>query len=69
MPSRRECEASALARLFEAVELLAPQGDAWKALTMGKLTDTLPLVTRIDGTEEYAIFNAERVEAAKMLFV
>src|SRR5215831_19326528 len=51
--SKRECDASELARLFKAVELLAPQGDAWKALTLGKLTDMLPMVTRIDGTEDY----------------
>ena len=66
--SRRECDASELARLFKAVELLAPQGDAWKALTLGKLTDMLPLVTRIEGTEDYAIFSAERAGQAKALF-
>jgi hypothetical protein len=67
--SRRECDASELARLYKAVELLAPQGDAWKALTLGKLTDMLPLVTRIEGTEDYAIFSAERAGQAKALFV
>jgi hypothetical protein len=67
--SRRECDASELARLYKAVELLSPAGDAWKGLTLGKVTDMLPLVTRIDGTEEYTIFNAERAEDAKALFV
>jgi hypothetical protein len=67
--SRRECDASELARLYKTVELLAPAGDAWKALTLGKLTDMLPLVTRIDGMEDYAIFSAERAEDAKALFI
>jgi hypothetical protein len=67
--SRRECDASELARLFKAVELLAPQGDAWKGLTLGKLTDMLPLVTRVEGTEDYGVFNTERIEQARALFV
>src|SRR5262249_25760953 len=67
--SRRECDASELAKLYKAVELLAPQGDAWKGLTLGKVMDMLPLITRIDGTEDYAIFSAERADDAKALFV
>jgi hypothetical protein len=66
---RRECDASELAKIYKAVELLAPAGDAWKGLTLGKITDMLPLVTRIDGTEDYAMFNVERTEDAKALFV
>jgi hypothetical protein len=53
-----------LARLHKAIELLAHAGDAWKGLTLGKLTDMLALVTRIDGMEDYVIFSAERAEDA-----
>ena len=42
---------------------------SWKALTLGKLTDMLSLVTRVEGTEDYVIFNADRMEEAKALFV
>src|SRR5262249_16436779 len=42
---------------------------SWKALTLGKLTDMLSLVTRVEGTEDYCIFNADRMEEAKGLFV
>jgi hypothetical protein len=65
--SKRECDASEFAKMYKAIELLA-DGDAWKALTVGKLYDILPLVARIDGTENYAIFKADRAEQAKALF-
>jgi hypothetical protein len=65
--SKRECDASELAKMYKAIELLA-DGDAWKALTVGKLYDILPLVARIVGTENYAIFKADRAEQAKALF-
>jgi hypothetical protein len=67
-PARVRCQRIG-APLYKAVELLAPAGDAWKGLTLGKLTDMLPLVTRIDGTEDYAIFSADRAEDATALFV
>jgi hypothetical protein len=66
--SKRECDASELAKMYKAIELLA-DGDAWKALTVGKLLDMLPLVLRIDGSENYAIFSTDKTEQAKALFV
>jgi hypothetical protein len=65
--SKCECDASEFAKMYKAIEHLA-DGDAWKALTVGKLYDILPLVARIDGTENYAIFKADRAEQAKALF-
>src|SRR5262249_8693726 len=65
--SKRECDASELAKMYKAIELLA-DGDAWKALTVGKLYDMLPLVLRIESTENYAIFSADKAEQAKALF-
>jgi len=65
--SKRECDASELAKMHKCVELLAG-GDAWKTLTVGKLYDMLSLVTRVDGSENYMIFDAAKTEQAKALF-
>src|SRR5262249_46555963 len=68
--SKRECDASELAKMYKTVELLAPEGsDAWKALSVGKLYDISPLVVRVDGAEVYGIFDANKAEQAKALFV
>src|SRR5262249_3661919 len=71
----RECDADKLARMFKLVEMLCTP-ERWKAmskltphpLSIGKLEDMLALVTRTEGTEDYAIFNVERTEDAKALF-
>jgi hypothetical protein len=65
--SKRECDANELARMFRCVEMLA-DGDAWKGLTVGKLTDMLPLIQRVDGSETYMIFDRAKAEQAKALF-
>src|SRR5262245_32410018 len=65
--SRRECDANELARMYKTVELLA-EGDAWKALTVGKLIDLTPLVTRANDTELYGVFDPAREAEAKALF-
>jgi hypothetical protein len=65
--SKRECDASELARMYHTVTLLS-EGDAWKSLTVGKVLDLLPLVSRVDGAELYSIFKADRAEQAKALF-
>jgi hypothetical protein len=66
--SRRECDASELARMYKTVETLAV-GDAWKkTLTVGKLIDLSPLVTRVDSTELYCVFDKSKEEQAKALF-
>jgi hypothetical protein len=70
-----ECNATDLARMFKLVEILCSP-ERWKAmakaathpLSIGKLKDMLPLVTRTEGTEDYAIFNVERTEDVKTLF-
>jgi hypothetical protein len=70
-----ECDADALARMYKLVELLCTP-ERWKAmskqathpLSIGKLKDMLTLVTRTEGTEDYAIFNVERMEDVKALF-
>jgi hypothetical protein len=71
----RECDADKLARMFQLVDLLSTP-ERWKAmskqathpLSIGKLEDMLSLVTRTEGTEDYAIFNMERTEDVKALF-
>jgi hypothetical protein len=70
-----ECDADVLARMYKLVELLCTP-ERWKAmaklvnhpLSIGKLKDMLPLVQRTEGTEDYAIFNAERADDVKALF-
>jgi hypothetical protein len=70
-----ECNANDLARMYKLVELLCTP-ERWKAmsklathpLSIGKLKDMLPLVTRTEGTEDFAIFNAERTEDVTALF-
>ena len=57
-----------MARSYETVETLAAD-DAWKkTLTVGKLVDLSPLVTRVDGTELYCVFDENKEEQAKSLF-
>jgi hypothetical protein len=82
--SPRECNATELAKIYMLVELLCTP-ERWKAmgklpkhpLTIGKLTDMLPLVDgpgdrvkrgAYEGKEVYTLFNPERVEEAKALF-
>src|SRR5262245_34465636 len=65
--SKKECDGSELAKMAKTVELLAV-GDEWKALTIGKLSDMLPLIVRADGTEVYGIFDVAKMEQAKGLF-
>jgi hypothetical protein len=65
--SKRECEPSELAKMFQCVTLLG-EGDAWKALTVGKVLDMLPLVSRVDGSENYMVFDGAKEEQAKALF-
>jgi hypothetical protein len=65
--SKRECDGSELARLFKTVELLA-DGDNWKCLSLGKLIDLKGLTRRVEGTEEYSIFDVAKTEQAKALF-
>ena len=70
-----ECNATDLARMYKLVELLCTP-ERWKAmsklathpLSIGKLKDMLPLVTRTESTEDYAIFSVERTEDVKALF-
>jgi hypothetical protein len=66
--SKRECDANELAKMFQAIMLLSQGDAAWKGLTVGKLTDLLPLVSRVDGTELYSIFDIAKAEQAKALF-
>jgi hypothetical protein len=66
--SKRECDGSELAKFFHTVELLQ-EGDNWKALTLGKLDVLSSLVARVEGNEQYAIFDAAKAEQAKALFV
>src|SRR5262245_28509380 len=76
---RRECDGSELAKMFKAVEILSPEGyPAWAkaikaqdkpAMTIGKLLILSKLVTRVDGTEDYVVFNASKLEQAKALFL
>jgi hypothetical protein len=83
--SPRECNATELAKMYQVVNTLCTP-ERWKAmsklpkhpLTIGKLTDMLPLVTgpgdlvkagTYAGKEVYTIFNPERTEEAKALFV
>ena len=42
--------------MYKAVELLAT-GDNWKALTVGKLLQLKKLVSRVEGTETYGVFD------------
>jgi len=65
--SKRECEPSELAKMFQCVTLLG-EGDAWKALTVGKVLDMLPLVSRVDGSETYMVFDGAKEAQAKALF-
>jgi hypothetical protein len=65
--SKRECDATELAKLYKAVELLA-EGDNWKTLSLGKLLDLCVLVSRADGTELYDVFSKDKVTEAKALF-
>src|SRR5437588_6483549 len=65
--SKRDCDASALAKLYKTVELLA-DGDNWKSLSLGKLEDLSALVTRTEGTELYGVFDISKAEQAKALF-
>jgi hypothetical protein len=65
--SKRECDASELAKMYHTVTLLS-QGDGWKSLTVGKVLDLLPLVARIDGAELYSAFDIAKIEQAKALF-
>src|SRR5262249_50052873 len=75
----RECDGSELAKMYEAVELLSPNGyAAWAkaikaqdkpAMTIGKLLILSKLVTRVDGSELYGVFNASELEQAKGLFL
>jgi hypothetical protein len=65
--SKREADASEMAKLYKTVELLA-EGDNWKSLTVGKLLVLSKLVQRTEGTELYGIFDAGKAEQAKALF-
>ena len=65
--SKRECDASELALMYEAVELLTT-GDNWKALSVGKLIQLKKLETRVEGTETYGVFDLAKQEQAKALF-
>src|SRR5438552_10522973 len=49
------------------VELLG-EGDNWKSLSRGKLTDLSGLVTRTEGTGLYGVFDISKAEQAKALF-
>jgi hypothetical protein len=65
--SKREADASEMAKLYKTVELLA-EGGNWKSLTVGKLLVLSKLVQRNEGTELYGIFDAGKAEQAKALF-
>jgi hypothetical protein len=65
--SKRECDATHLAKLYKTTELLA-EGDNWKSLSFGKLDDLSVLVTRMEGTELYSVFSKDKVAEAKALF-
>jgi hypothetical protein len=65
--SKRECDASELAKMYKTVELLSER-DAWKALTVGKLLKLSTLVQRADRTELYHVFDKAKAEQAKALF-
>jgi hypothetical protein len=77
--SKRECDGSELAEMFQVVELLSPNGAlAWLAtqrkldrmnMTIGKLLAMRTLIDRVEGTETYGIFNMAKAEQAKALFV
>jgi hypothetical protein len=66
--SRRECDASELAKMYKLVELLSDGSDTWKALTVGKIIDMLPLIQRVDGTELYACFDKAKADQCKAVF-
>ena len=66
--SRRECDASELARMYKTVETLAVADEWKKTLTVGKLIDLSPLVTRVDATELYCVFDKSKEADAKALF-
>jgi hypothetical protein len=65
--SKRECDGSELAKFYHTVELLQ-EGENWKALTLGKLDVLSSLVNRVEGSEQYAIFDAAKAEQAKAAF-
>jgi hypothetical protein len=73
--SKADCDASQLAQMFKAVEILCPE-ERWKAmaklpihpLTIGKLEDLSKLITRMEGTELYHCFDSARLDDAKALF-
>jgi hypothetical protein len=57
--SKRECDASELAKLYQTVALLGTDNN-WKALTVGKLLVLSKLVSRVEGTETYQIFSGTK---------
>jgi hypothetical protein len=73
--SKADCDASQLAQMYKAVEILCPE-ERWKAmaklpihpLTIGKLEDLSKLITRMEGTELYRCFDPARLDDAKALF-
>ena len=73
--SKRECDASELAKMYKTVELLC-EAEQWQAmakmsthpLTVGKLVKLSTLVQRADGTELYHVFDKAKAEQAKALF-
>jgi hypothetical protein len=65
--SKRECDGSELAKFYHTVELLQ-EGENWKALTLGKLDVLSSLVARVEGSEQYVIFDAAKADQAKAVF-
>jgi hypothetical protein len=73
--SKGDCDPNVLAKMYQAVQILCP-AERWKAmskldnhpLTVGKLEDLSTLVTRVEGTELYTVFDPARLDDAKALF-
>jgi hypothetical protein len=73
--TRGDCDPNLLARMYQTVQILCG-ADQWKAmckldhhpLTVGKLEDLSTLITRVDPTELYSIFDPKRLDDAKALF-
>jgi hypothetical protein len=73
--SRADCQPDLLVKMYQTVQILCG-AEQWKALckldhhplTIGKLEDLSTLITRVDTTELYSIFDTKRLDDAKALF-
>ena len=64
---KRECDGDEMALLYKTVEMLEKASN-WKALTIGKVAELSKLVSRVEGTELYSVFDLAKTEQCKELF-